>query len=376
MLVPFVILMAITKQPSATYVSMGVIIGAIAVAAGGLRVGIIISIVVSLLAPLAIISGLTPFTGAVLMAVMTLTVGRMSRYGLHRAAMLVPVFLAWPMLSPVPWVTSKELSTIGDLLKKKHLTLAQAVSVHHTSSSSSSSAAKHLVDQAMIALRMDQKYLAWVMAFFFIGGLLASVTMHFLLKKVSLPKPEPHTRAEAMPYTITITVLATATTFFFLDHPKDTGGAFMIATILVLAQVGYDIQWKPTVARVIGTLAGIGALAGVMAVVGGNSYVDVFGVPFPLNLYAIGLAFGFGAIVAKFSPHHWIYYVFITPATALLNAYTTSNVAQLGRARLADNLIGAALVTLAALITLGASKLSQRTGASSNLVAEPLPSLS
>ena len=106
LLVPFVILMGVTKQPAATYSAMGAIIGAVAVMVGGLRIGVLTTVVVALLAPIAIVAGLTPVTGAALMAVLTLVVGRMSRYGLQRAAMLVPIFLAWPILSPIPWIPS------------------------------------------------------------------------------------------------------------------------------------------------------------------------------------------------------------------------------------------------------------------------------
>ena len=81
MLVPFIALMAITKQPS-SYAAMGAIVGLVAVAAGGLRIGTLTSIVMAVLAPISIVAGLTPITGA---ALMTLFVGRMSRFGLHRA---------------------------------------------------------------------------------------------------------------------------------------------------------------------------------------------------------------------------------------------------------------------------------------------------
>ena len=79
-------------------------------------------------------------------------------------------------------------------------------------------------------------------------------------------------------------------------------------------------------------------------------------------------------MIAKFSPRYWIYFVLITPATALLNAYTTSQVAQFGRARLIDNLVGAGLVVLAALITLGASHLTKGSDATPADVAPAAPS--
>ncbi len=374
-LVPFVILMAATKQPSATYASMGAIIGAIAVAVGGLRFGVIVSIVTALLAPLCITAGLTPLTGAIVMALMTLTVGRMSRYGLHRAALLVPVFLAWPMLAPVPWVTTKQIDLVKELLTKKHLTLAEAVSTPKPSSGSTSKATQHFMDQAMIHLRMDQKYLAWVGIFFLVGSIVGVLALHLVLRKRSQPAKAPimTSRRDAMPYTISIVVLTSLATWYFLDHPKQQGGAFLIATILVLTQVGHEINWKLTVERVLGTLGGILLLIGVMAAIGGNSFTDVFGIPFPLTLYIVGLVFGVAAIAAKFSPRQWIYYILIAPVTALLNAYTTSQVAHLGRARLTDNLVGAAAVVVAALLALGASKLIKQDEAGDEPPLVPAP---
>ena len=212
---------------------------------------------------------------------------------------------------------------------------------------------------SMIAMHLNQTYLAWVAAFFFIGSIIAVVTVHLAMRKAPARQPIAHTRSEAMPYTITITILATVATYYFLDHPKQPGGAFLIAAILVLAQVGSEIEWKLTIERVLGTLGGIALLAAIMAVLGGSSYIDLFGIPFPANLYLVGIVFGTAAVIAKFSPRYWIYFLLITPATALLNAYTTSQVAQFGRARLVDNLVGALLVVLAALVTVGASRLAK-----------------
>jgi len=94
LLVPAIVLFVITKQPSATYAAMGALAGIFAVMPGGTRIGFITAIVLALLAPLSIVAGLTPFTGAALMAIMALTVGRLARFGLHRATLLVPILLA------------------------------------------------------------------------------------------------------------------------------------------------------------------------------------------------------------------------------------------------------------------------------------------
>ncbi len=357
-IVPSAVLLVITKQPSATYASMGALIGAFALLAGGLRIGILTSLVAALLAPLAIVAGLSPITGAVLMILMTLMVGRLSLFGLHRATMLVPIFLAWPMLSPIPWLPRMELGQLKTILTNNGLTFADALSkAKAAGGGASSGSSATTLHHAMVDLRLDTTYLTWVIVFFFVGAIVPVVLLHFILRKRNLPKPKPNPRSEALNYTITICVLTGVAMYYFIDHPKQTSGSFFIATILVLTQVGSDIEWKLTLQRVLGTFAGLVALMGLMALMGHAKYTDVVGIPMPVNLYIVGAVFGVGAIIAKFSPRQWIYYILITPCAALLNAYTVSAASDIGKQRLVDNLVGAALVIVAAGITIGAGRL-------------------
>lgn len=370
-LVPAVLLWWATGQPAATYAAMGTICGAVAVMAGGVRVGVITSVVVGLLAPLAVVAGLSPVTGAALMALMTLVIGRLSRFGLHKAALLVPVMVAWPMLTPIPWLPLGLVDTVNALLAKHDLTLAEAIekaSAAHSGASSApgSSPLSPLMSDIMLKARLDTTYLLWMAAFFFLGSIVPVILVPLLMRRraaAAAPKaPETHTRSESMVYTVVITVLAASATYFFLDHPKQIGGSFFIATILVLTQVGTDIQWKLTIQRVLGTIGGVLLMLGITALAGSESYVEMFGIPIPGRLYLIGIVFGMAAIIARFSPRQWIYYVLIAPATACLNAFSFSQADVLGKQRLGDNLVGAALVLLAALITLGATRIAERRG--------------
>lgn len=372
-IVPAAILLVITKQPSATYASMGALIGAFALLAGGLRIGILTSLVAALLAPLAIVAGLSPITGAVLMILMTLMVGRLSLFGLHRATMLVPIFLAWPMLSPIPWLPRMELGQLKTILTNNGLTLTDALSKAQASGTASTSAGSGTsattIHHAMVDMRLDTTYLSWVIAFFFLGAIVPVLVLHVVLRKRSLPTPKPNPRSEALNYTITICVLTGIAMYYFIDHPKQTSGSFFIATILVLTQVGSDIEWKLTLQRVLGTFGGLLALTGLMALMGQAKYTDVVGIPMPVNLYIVGAVFGVGAIIAKFSPRQWIYYILITPTAALLNAYTMSAASDIGKQRLVDNLVGAALVIVAAGITIGAGRLKSTSSPNETAVA-------
>ena len=371
MLVPAIVLMALTHQPSATYAAMGALIGIVAVVSGGPRIGGVTSVAAALLAPIAIITGLSPITGAALMAIMTLVVGRMSRYGLHRAVFLVPAMLAWPMLAPVPWVPRADLTKLDALLAKPGASLGEIMSHRHAASGSSAASMTHAIEQALVHQRMDTTYLTWIAVFFFVGAIIPVLALPFVLRTAKARALVPHSRREAMPYTVTITLLTASAAYYFLDHPKQPAGAFMIATILVLTQVGTDIAWSVTIQRVLGTFGGLLLTFGVMSLVGGNHFVVVFGMPFPLDLYLIGIAFGVVAVMTKFGAAQWPYYVLMTPTTALLNAYTTKQVATLGWQRVGDNLVGAVLVILASLITLAVARLRRPTTGSSDSAVDP-----
>lgn len=362
LLVPAFGLMAITGQPAATYSALAALIGIVAVAAGGLRIGVITAIVVSLLAPLAVISGLTPITGAAFMAILTLTVGRLATFGLHRATMLVPILLAWPILAPVPWLPHDRLDELNALLAKHGTSLADALTTMQgkTPSGTASSSTGDAMAHMMMELRMDSTYLTWLVLFFFVGAIIPVLLGFLMRKRLPAPKLAMHPRRETVPYTATITVLAAVATYYFLDHPKLAGGAFFIAVILVLTQVGNDIAWKLTIERVIGTFVGVLLFIGINAMVGTTTFTEVFGLPFPLGIYLIGIAFGVAAVMSKFSPRHWLYFILIVPTTAYLNSFTVGEAAGLGKARLIDNTVGAVLVLLAAVITLGGSSLYAR----------------
>lgn len=363
MVLPSIVLFVITKQPSATYASMGALIGIIAVVAGGVRIGVITALVVALLAPLVIIAGLSPLTGAAVMALMTLTVGRLSTFGLHRAVMLVPIMMAWPLLTPTPWLPDGLVAEVQQKLTAAGMTLSEAIAHAQSGAGSTSSAASEKISQALIHQRMDTHYLSWVVVFFFVGTIVPVVILPFALRKMQRPTPVMHPRSETVPYTATITVLATAATYYFLDHPKLTAGSFLIATVLVLTQIGNEIKWKLTIERILGTLGGVLLLTVAMKIIGPVTYTKILGIPMPVEIYLVGVVFGVLAVIAKFSPRQWIYYVLIAPAAAMLNAFTAAQATDLGDQRLVDNLAGAALVILAAAVTfIGARLMGARRG--------------
>ena len=306
-MIPTLILYGITKESATTWATAASIAGITAVWVGGVEVAVMTAFVMALLTPVAIVAGSTPITGAALMAIMCLVVGRMSRFGLDRATLLVPIFMAWMIIDPPFW------------------------------------GPQHSVD------RLDGTYLGWMAVTFFAGAIVPVLVLPFALRKVHLPAPKPHTRHEALPYTVTIIVLASASTFLVLQHPKETAGAWLIATILVLTQVGDVGTVRRTIERVVGTLLG-------MVVVG----FIVLRVDSLVVIYVIGLVFAIAAVTAKFSPNYWLYMALITPTVVCLNAASSTEVANLGEQRAVDTFAGAALVLLASAITIGYARWSNQ----------------
>jgi hypothetical protein len=78
------------------------------------------------------------------------------------------------------------------------------------------------------------------------------------------------------------------------------------------------------------------------------------------------------ALMARFGVHGWIYYVFMMPATASLNATTLVQVGQLGEQRLIDNAIGGALVLIASAAAIAYSSWVVRHGHSDDTDPESM----
>ena len=68
------------------------------------------------------------------------------------------------------------------------------------------------------------------------------------------------------------------------------------------------------------------------------------------------------AVFARLSGLAWVYYVFMVPATACLNATTLTQVGELGKQRVVDNVVGGILVIVATAIAIGYSQWATRRG--------------
>ena len=299
-------------QGAATWASIPAIVGNAAVLFGGRRYAVIVAIVMAFLAPVAIVAGLSPVSGAALMAILCLTVGRMSRFGLQKSGLLVPVMLAWALIDPPAW------------------------------------------NGATAVDRLDNSYLLWMAAIFFVGGLIPALLIPLVMRHRKAPKLESHSQREAVTYTVIITTLVTVSTYYVLDNPKMIGGAFLIAVIMVMAPIGTTQTIKPTIFRVLGTIAG--SIFVIVLV----SQIHSLGL-----VYIIGLVFLIVSVFSRLSGLAWVYLVFMVPATACLNATTLTQVGELGKQRVVDNVVGGIAVIVATAIAIGYSHLASKRGAGS-----------
>lgn len=300
-------------QGAATWASIPAIAGIAAALLGGRRYAVIVAIVMGFLAPLSIVAGLSPVSGAALIAILCMVAGRLSRYGLQKSGVLVPVMLSWALINPPA--------------------LSGATSVD----------------------RLDNNYLLWMALTFFVGGLVPALLVPLLTRKRKAPTLAPHSQSQAVTYTVMITVLATVSTYYVLDNPKMIGGAFLIASILMMAPIGTVQTFKPTALRVLGTILGSVFVIALVA------QIDSLGL-----IYIIGLIFLIVALFARLSGLPWVYYVFMVPATAALNSTSLAQVGDLGKQRVIDNVVGGILVILATAITIGYSQFATRRGESSD----------
>lgn len=300
-------------QGAATWASIPAIVGVAAAMQGNRRFAVVVAIVMGFLGPLAIVAGLSPVSGAALMAILCMTVGRLSRVGLQKSGLLVPVMLAWALIDPPAW------------------------------------------DGATTVDRLDTAYLLWMALIFLVGALLPALLVALLMRKRPAPTLTPHSQSEATTYTVMITTLVTLSTFYVLDNPQLIGGAFLIAVILVMAPIGTTHTIKPTIFRVLGTI--LGSILVIALVSGVDSLALVYG---------FGLLFILVALYARLSGLAWIYYVFMVPATACLNSTTLTQVGEMGKQRVIDNVVGGILVIVASAIAISYSQWSTRRGTASD----------
>jgi len=131
-------------------------------------------------------------------------------------------------------------------------------------------------------------------------------------------------------------------------------GAWLVVTLLAITQVGHVETLKRTAARVVGTVIGAVAAAGLVTIISNGAV-----------LIGVGLILVVAAVVIRMGPHYWLYMAFITPAVVLFSSTSVADVPSTDAKRLTLTLIGAALVLLASGITLLWARYQQTHGGDS-----------
>jgi hypothetical protein len=304
--VPFVVFGLLSGQmANASWALMGGIIGLVNLMVGGRGIGYLTVGLLTVLTPVAIVSGSVPLAGAGLMAMMCFGVGLSARLGLHHGMLLIPIYLSFLIIAPPPWGSAP-------------------------------------VD------RGSTSYLLWNMLFLGGGALWAVIVFPPLLHNMAPAHPEPNLRADTIIYTTIITVLCAGSTLAVLIWRPGSDGAWLVITLLAVTEVGHSDTLNKTGARVVGTVAGVTAAAGIARLTTSEPV-----------LLGIGLLLLVMTLVVKFGPHNWLFVALLTPTVVLLNSPNAAAVPETDKQRLLYTLLGVGLVLLASAIAVIWSRYGQ-----------------
>jgi hypothetical protein len=290
--VPAVVVGVAWNSAGTSVVILGSILALATTATAGYRAGVSAAVALVLLAPLALVAGLLPIAGACLMAVMCLMSGATALWGLHVAFRMVPLYIAFLMLSPPVFngVAAEPLSTTYVL-----------------------SATTMLILGCGWSLLLARPFLA------------------------KLPKRElTHNPLSAtVAYTTATTVLCSVSTLIVLMLETGHAGAWLIMTLLIVMQVAPTATLEKTGQRLGGTVLGAALAAGISMVATTTA---------ALAMWAFAMMVA--AMTVFTGPRYWLYVTFLTPAVILLSS-TPGNVLRLDAQRLGYTALGALLAVAA-----------------------------
>lgn len=235
-----------------------------------------------------------PLLGATFYGVVAAVAALMSRRGLHSATLLIPLFAAFPLLSPpqVPW------------------------------------APEPWQDAAVIGLATAAGSL-WLIAVMHL--LLGAKSAHLSLK--------PVTSAVAVSYAIIMGTITGVTACVLLLRNPSHQGTWLLLTLVILLQPAVHDTISRSIARTLGTILGVGVAAVLGQLVTATTV--------RLILAAIFL---FGALLVRYALKrpYWQYVSLLTPAVILMDSASggmTGNIED----RVLFTLLGAAVAIAVAL---------------------------
>jgi Fusaric acid resistance protein-like len=305
--VPFAVLAVLSGQSAASWAMFSALATLTVLLTAGQEYAYLTVGLLTALTPVAIVSGAVPVAGAALMALMCLGVGVSAHWGLQRAMLNIPIYIAFIMIAPPPWT-------------------GQAVD------------------------RTTTSYLLWNMLSMGGGALWAALVFPPLLRKrkisVPLGPPKPWARPDVVAYTITITVLCSACTLAILAWWPGSDLGWLPITVLAVSGFGFGAGTGTTVkrslSRIGGTIIGFAFAALVASVV--DSEAVLIGIVLILGIMVV--------VVALSVKSYLLFEAFVVPFVVLAAATSIADVDKTDAERLAAVVIGGALVLLATGITL------------------------
>lgn len=266
----------------------GLVVAMVPFMQSGWRGAAATSLLLVLMAPVAIVTGGVPVAGTALMAVACLVTGISAGWGLNRGSAMLPLAMAYLMVSPASLSGGPVDRTSGSYLAS-----------------------------VMVILAVTS---AWVI-----------VALTVMTKRIALPKPAKHSVADTLQYTIMFTVLVSTGTYFVLSRAPESNAVWLVLTLIVVIQVGDASTWQRTWSRVLGTVVGalIAALLGQF--VGSQTLLVV-----------VAMVCLVGALVyAGNQDKYWLYAGFLTVVVIIMSSPT--QVTEASEQRAGYTVLGAAL---------------------------------
>ncbi len=301
--------------PAAEAAVFGVLIAFLNMIMGGTRLALAAAVGVILFTPVSLACGTTPLAGAAIMAMVCLAVGTSAGWGLQRGLTMVPLAIAYLLISP-PSIDG------------------------------------HAPDPSSTA------YLLSVTAVMGISTLLPLAALSFLMRDRVAPRPTGNSSADSIEYAVIISALTAIATGAVLALRPGPNSFWLVLTLLAIVQVGPQATLRKTVSRSGGTLLGaaVAVVLVILILIPSSTAILVFG----LIALLLTLTFAGGS-------SYWLYTACLTPTIIMLSGASAAE--SVAEARVIYTLIGAGL----ALVAFSIAVIVRRFGAHQP-ASSPMPS--
>ena len=294
-------LFGVTAAETAVF---GVLIALMNMIMGGLRIAIAAAIALILATPISLVCGLSPLAGAAFMAVACIVVGASAGWGLQRGLTMVPLAIAYLLISP-PAING------------------QAADPTSTT------------------------YVLTLTATMALAALFPLIVLPHMMKQMPAPQLTHNSRADSVEYAIIISTLTAVATGFVLAIQPGRDAFWLILTLLVVVQVGPQATIRKTISRSSGTVLGA-AISIIIVILIPNSTV----------LFCLGIVAMLLTLTFAGGSRYWLYTACLTPTIVLTSSASNPSTAEFtAEVRVLYTLIGAALALIAFAISVALQRI-------------------